>query len=399
MSEKKPEVKEIILGVTGSIAAYKSPEIVSRLKKSGYQVTVALTPSAQKFVAPLTLEVLSGNKVYADIFDEEPGVSHIELARRASLFLVAPATADFIARAANGIADDPVSLIYLCCACPVVIAPAMNEKMLNHPALKKNLETLISRGTIVVESEEGKLACGVTGRGRLASVEKILETVKQVLEKSESLKGKTVLITAGPTREKIDEVRFISNYSSGKMGLALAKEAFLRGARVELVCGPTTLDPPYGVHPTYVESAQEMEKACLKIFPETDITIMAAAVSDYRPEKVMKGKLKKEGREYLELKLVKNPDILSKLSRKKKRGQIIVGFAAETDNLLEGAQKKLKEKKLDLVVANLVGKGRGFEQDYNEVTFVFPDGRMEKLPLLSKTLIAQKLFDLLQNST
>lgn len=393
MTENKSGPKEIILGITGSIAAYKALEILSGLRKKGHRVAVALTPSAQKFIAPLTFEVLSGREVYSNVFLERPGVSHIDLASRASLFLVAPATADFIAKAANGIADDPVSLLYLCSTCPVAIAPAMNERMFKHPAVQNNLKTLAARGVTIISPGEGKLACGATGKGRLASVENIILTVEGLLKKSDSLKGKVVLITAGPTREEIDEVRFISNYSSGKTGYALAMEALRRGAEVELVSGPTELEPPFGAKTTYVETAAEMREACLAIFPRTDITVMAAAVVDFRPAEVFKGKIKKRSSECLELKLVENPDILKELSQKKVKKQILVGFAAETENLLEEAKKKLKEKNLDLVVANLVGRGKGFSQDLNEVTFVFPDGSFKKLALQSKVAIAEELFD------
>lgn len=386
------ERREVLVGVTGSIAAYKAVEIVSGLKKKGFAVTVALTPSARKFITPLTFEVLSGREVYTEIFAEKPGVSHIEIASRASLFLVAPATANFIAKAANGIADEPVSLLYLAVTCPVIIAPAMNERMFNHLAVQKNLKLLKSRGVTIVSPEEGKLACGLTGRGRLASVEKIISTVEDLLRKKSSLRGKTVLVTAGPTQEKIDEVRFISNYSSGKTGYAIAIEAFRRGAKVELISGPTFLEPPPGVKVTFVKTAEEMRKACLNLFPNADITIMAAAVADYRPEKTFPGKLKKT-QKTINLELVENPDILKELSLKKKKKQIIVGFAAETESLLKNAEAKLREKKLDLLVANLVGDGKGFGEDLNQVTLLFPDGKKYELPLLPKEKIAEKLFD------
>ncbi len=384
--------QEILVGVTGSIAAYKAIEIVSGLKKSGFAVTVALTPSALKFVTPLTFEILSGKEVYSEVFAEKTKVSHIEIAARASLFLVAPATANFIAKAAHGIADDPVTLLYLSSNCPVVIAPAMNERMFNHPAVQENLETLMRRGVIIVSPEEGRLACGSTGKGRLASVEKIISTVEKLLKKRSTLKGKTVLVTAGPTQEKIDEIRYISNYSSGKTGYALAAEAFKRGAQVELISGPTNLEPPPGVNVTYVKTALEMRKACLDIFFRADITIMAAAVADYRPVKKFDGKLKKS-HNLITLELVENPDILKELSSKKKKTQLIVGFAAETSNLLENAQVKLQEKKVDLLVANLVGDGKGFGQDFNQVTLLFSDGRKHKLPLLPKEKVAEKIFD------
>lgn len=395
MAKTVSEPQEIIVGVTGSVAAYKAVEIVSRLKKKGFEVTVALTPSALKFVTPLTFEVLSGREVYCDIFAEKTGVSHIEIATRASLLLIAPATANFIAKAAYGLADDPVSLLYLCSKCPVLIAPAMNDRMFNHPAVQENLKILANRGAIIISPEEGKLACGQTGKGRLASVEKIVLEVENQLIKKNTLKGKTVLITAGPTQEKIDEVRFISNYSSGKTGYALAAEALKRGARVELISGPTSLNPPQGVNITYVKTAEEMRKACLKLFPEADITIMAAAVADYRPAKVFSGKLKKSQRP-VQLELVENPDILKELSLKRKEGQLLIGFAAETKDLLKNAETKLREKKLDLLVANLVGEGKGFGEDFNKVTFLFPNGEKQELPLLSKEKISEELFNLIE---
>ncbi len=392
MNNNNPEAQEILIGVTGSIAAYKAAEIVSGLKKRGFAVTVALTPSALKFITPLTFKVLSGREVYTEVFEEKPGVSHIEIASRANLFLVAPATANFIAKAANGIADEPVSLLYLAVTCPVVIAPAMNERMFNHPAVQNNLKTLTSRGVTIVSPEEGKLACGLTGKGRLASVEKIISTVEDLLRKKNSLKGKTVLVTAGPTQEKIDEVRFISNYSSGKMGYAIAAEAFKRGAKVELISGPTNLAPPFGVKLTYVKTAEEMRKACLNLFPQTDILIMAAAVADYRPAKAFPGKLKKT-QEKIKLELVENPDILKEVSLKKKKKQIVVGFAAETENLFKNAEVKLREKKVDLLVANLVGEGKGFGESLNKVTLFFSDGKKHKLPLMPKEKIAEELFN------
>ncbi len=391
-TNKRTSGQEIILGVTGSIAAYKAAEIVSELRKKGFSVTVALTPSATKFITALTFKTLTGRRVYDSVFAELPGVGHIELTESADLLLIAPASANFLAKAASGLADDPVSLLYLACKCPVVIAPAMNERMLTHPAVQRNIAKLMEDGAVFVQPEEGKLACGIIGKGRLASASKIVAEVEKTLSKSFSLRGKTVLITAGPTREPIDEVRFISNYSSGKTGYAIAAEALRRGAKVELVSGPTGLNPPPGVKTTFVNSAAEMHQACLKLFPQADILIMAAAVADYRPQRVVEGKIKKD-RKLLDLKLVENPDILKELTKLRRKNQLVIGFVAETENLTASAKLKLKDKKLDLVVANLVGQGKGFETDFNKVTLFFKNGKQIELPLMSKVQIARELFD------
>jgi phosphopantothenoylcysteine decarboxylase/phosphopantothenate--cysteine ligase len=359
--------KKILLGVTGSIAAYKAAEMVSLLKKKGAEVFVIMTESATKFVQPLTFSTLSRNPVIDNLFstNDKIVVKHISLAEWADLILIAPATANIIGKIANGIADDMLTTTVMAFKAKVIFAPAMNKNMISNPLYQQNVEKLTALGYEFIDSEYGRLACGETGEGRLANIEDIADTVEYALTFKNDYQGKTVLVTASCTREPIDKVRFISNYSSGKMGFALAKIARARGARVILITGPTSLPDLKGVTTISIESAKEMKKEVFKYFPKADIIISAAAVADFRPREVFAGKLKKEKSEKPLIELERNPDILYELG-KKKGDKILVGFAAETENLAANAFKKLKEKRLDLIVANdISAKEAGFGSDKN----------------------------------
>ncbi|HYA26211.1 MAG TPA: bifunctional phosphopantothenoylcysteine decarboxylase/phosphopantothenate--cysteine ligase CoaBC, partial [Terriglobales bacterium] len=341
---------KIALGVSGGIAAYKAAEIVRLLQERGIRVQVVMTAAAQEFVRPLTFAALSGEKVITDMFaaGHEPpnidsAVEHIAVAQAIDALLVAPATADVIAKFAQGIANDFLSTLYLATTAPVVVAPAMNVNMWNHPATQANLEILKKRGVRVVEPGTGYLACGMTGPGRLAENDAIVAAALEALGASQELAGETVLITAGPTREKIDPVRYLTNRSSGRMGYALAEAALRRGARVLLVSGPTALTPPGGAEVTQVESAEEMRQAVMKLLPQATIVIKTAAVADYRPKSAQSQKIKRTGPMNLELE--PTADILAEIARHK-HGQIVIGFAAETQNALENARKKLASKSL-----------------------------------------------------
>ncbi|MBI4445194.1 MAG: bifunctional phosphopantothenoylcysteine decarboxylase/phosphopantothenate--cysteine ligase CoaBC [Acidobacteria bacterium] len=383
----------VILGVTGCIAAYKSVVILRLLQKSGFEVFPVMTRHAQEFITPLTLEKLSGNKVICGVFDDRSTeIEHIALARRSDLLLMAPATANLIGKMAHGIADDFLSTLYLSTTTPVVLAPAMNVEMWRHPATQNNLQMLRKRGVVIVEPEPGYLACGEEGEGRLAQPESIVQTALEVLRPVKSLLGKKILVTAGPTIEDIDPVRFISNRSSGKMGYAIAHEAAQRGATVTLITGPTYLPAPSGVRVLPVRSAVEMRDAVLSHFADADVVVMAAAVSDFTPVTVEAHKIKKATASSV-LQLHPAPDILEEIG-KLKQSQFLVGFAAETQNPLENARLKLREKRLDLVVLNDVSQpGVGFQSDYNQITVISPDGECEDLPLLPKHQVAQLLWD------
>src|SRR5712692_777143 len=388
---------KVALGVSGGIAAYKAAEIVRLLQDRGIRVQVIMTQAAQEFVRPLTFAALSGEKVITDMFavgNEEPNidsaVEHIAVAQSIDALLVAPATADVLAKFAQGSANDFLTTLYLATTAPVVVAPAMNVNMLNHPATQANLGILKKRGVRVVEPGEGYLACGMTGPGRLAENEAIVAAVMEALGASQELAGETVLITAGPTREKIDPVRYLSNRSSGRMGYALAEAALRRGARVLLVSGPTPLTPPGGAEVTRTESAEQMRQAVLRLLPEATIVIKTAAVSDYRPKSPASQKIKRTGPMSLELE--PTPDILAELARKK-ISQIIVGFAAETENALENARKKLASKSLDAIVVNDVSReGVGFDSDRNAVTIITKDEVLE-VPETTKWEVAQRVLD------
>jgi phosphopantothenoylcysteine decarboxylase/phosphopantothenate--cysteine ligase len=387
--------KKILLGVTGSIAAYKAAEIVSLLKKKGAEVFVIITESATKFIQPLTFSTLSGNPVIDNLFsiDDKIAVKHISLAEWADLILIAPATANIIGKIANGICDDILTTTVMACKVKVIFAPAMNKNMISSPLYRQNVEKLTALGYGFVDSEYGRLACGEIGEGRLANIEEIVDTLEYALTFKNDYQGKTVLVTASCTREPIDKVRFISNYSSGKMGFALAKIARGRGARVILITGPTSLPAPKGITTISIESAEEMKKEVFKYFSEADIVISAAAVADFRPREVFAGKLKKEKGEKPLIELERTPDILYELG-KKKGEKILVGFAAETENLGANALKKLKEKRLDLIVANdISAKEAGFDSDNNRARLIDSKGTARELSLMPKIDMAEKILD------
>jgi phosphopantothenoylcysteine decarboxylase/phosphopantothenate--cysteine ligase len=386
--------KRILLGVTGSIAAYKAVELLRQLTKAGAEVQVAMTEAATKFVTPLTFETLSRQEVLLDMWSlaYNHRIGHLEATQRADLLVVAPATAQTIARLALGLADDFLSCIYLASRCPVLLAPAMDSDMFEHPALQENLARLRGRGVHILEPESGPLASGLVGRGRLAEIPVILETIERILLPKTDLEGKVVLVTAGPTREPVDPVRFLSNRSSGKMGYAVAEAAAARGAKVILVSGPTALAVPPGVDVVHVETAQEMHDAVLAKLPLAAVVIKAAAVADYRPKQVAGQKIKKaEG--LTAVALEPTPDILAEVG-KRKGTRILVGFAAETNDLVANARKKLAQKHLDLMVANDVSQpGAGFDADTNIVKILDPAGGVEELPLLSKREVADRILD------
>lgn len=388
----------IALGVTGGIAAYKAAEIVRLLQDRGIRVQVIMTRAAQEFVRPLTFAALSGEKVITGMFASgeehapniDSAIEHIAVAQSIDALVVAPATADILAHFAQGIATDFLTTLYLATTAPVVVAPAMNVNMWNHAATQTNLEILRKRGVKIVEPGTGYLACGMTGAGRLADNEAIVAAVLETLGASQDLNGETVLITAGPTREKIDPVRYLTNRSSGRMGYALAEAALRRGARVFLVSGPTSLTPPGAAEVTRVESTEEMRDAVLKLLPQANVVIKTAAVADYRPKVAAQQKLKRKGATTLELEAT--PDILQELSRKKS-SQIVVGFAAETENVLENARQKLVAKSLDAIVVNDVSReGVGFDSDRNAVTIITRDEVVE-IPETTKWEVAQRVLD------
>src|SRR5437764_748727 len=388
---------KVALGVSGGIAAYKAAEIVRLLQDRGVRVQVIMTRAAQEFIRPLTFAALSGEKVITDMFaagNEQPNidsaVEHIAVAQAIDALVVVPATADILAKFAQGIAADFLTTLYLATTAPVMVAPAMNVNMWNHPATQGNLEILKKRGVAVVEPGSGYLACGMTGPGRLAENETIVAAVMQALGASQQLSGETVLITAGPTREKIDPVRYLTNRSSGRMGYALAEAALRRGARVLLVSGPAALTPPDAAEITRVESAEQMREAVLKLLPQATIVIKTAAVSDYRPKHTASQKIKGKGA--LTLELEPTTDILAEIARKKD-SQIIIGFAAETENALENARQKLSSKSLDAIVANDVSReGVGFDSDRNAVTIITHDDVIE-VPESTKWEVAQRVLD------
>lgn len=390
--------KQIVLGVSGGIAAYKAAALTSKLTQAGARVHVVLTESAAKFVQPLTFQALSRGPVYADVFFEpDPQViSHIDLADRADLVLIAPATANVIGKMANGLADDMLTTTVLATKAPIMLAPAMNVNMYGHPAVAANMQKLASYGYRFIEPGEGLLACGWVGKGRLAEPEEILAAVIRFFaeqsDRKRDLQGKTVLVTAGPTREKIDPVRYITNHASGKMGYAIAEAAQQRGASVVLISGPTNLPVPTGVECIPVESVQEMYDAVMDALPKSDIVIKSAAVSDYRPKEVHAHKMKK-GEGPLVLELDKAPDILKEVGQRKER-QYVVGFAAETQEVLQHAKSKLERKNLDMIVANdVLQEGAGMGSDTNIVTLLTKEGEQVALEMLSKREVADKLID------
>ena len=395
------EGKRIVLGVSGGIAAYKAAALTSKLTQAGATVHVIMTKHVVEFVQPLTFQALSHQPVHTDVFAEpDPHViSHIELADRADLILVAPATANVIAKMAHGLADDMLTTTVLATKAPVLVAPAMNVNMYDHPATQANMRQLAEYGYRFIEPGEGLLACGWVGKGRLAEPEEIVAAVaaffaeqKQTDCTAKDLSGKTVLVTAGPTREKIDPVRYITNHASGKMGYAIAEAARDRGAQVILVSGPTSLPQPAGVRVVPVESVQEMFDAVMRDLPESDIVIKSAAVSDYRPKTVHQHKMKK-GDGPLVLELDKAPDILKTIGERKTK-QFVVGFAAETQDLTENAKSKLERKNLDMIVANnVLTEGAGMGSDTNIVTLMARSGEQVELSKMSKRAVADKLLD------
>lgn len=389
---------KVALGVTGGIAAYKAAEILRLLQDRGIRLQVIMTRAAQEFVRPLTFAALSGEKVITGMFgsgrEHEPNIDsaieHIAVAQSIDALVVVPATADILAHFAHGIANDFLTTLYLATTAPVVVAPAMNVNMWNHPATQANMEILRKRGVKIVEPDSGYLACGMVGQGRLAENEAIVGAVLESLGASQDLEGETVLITAGPTREKIDPVRYLTNRSSGRMGYALAEAALRRGARVLLVTGPTALTPPGAAEVTRVESTEQMRDAVLNLLPQASIVIKTAAVTDYRPKNAAGQKIKRKGPMMLELEAT--PDILKELASKE-GSQIVVGFAAETENVLENARQKLVSKHLDAIVVNDVSReGVGFDSDRNAVTIITRDHVVE-VPETTKWEVAQRVLD------
>ena len=388
---------KVALGVSGGIAAYKAAEIVRLLQDRGIRVQVIMTRAAQEFVKPLTFAALSGEKVITDMFsggNEQPNidsaVEHIAVAQSIDALVVAPATADVLGKFAQGLATDFLTTLYLATTAPVVVAPAMNVNMWNHEATQANIATLKRRGVRVVEPDSGYLACGMTGPGRLAANESIVAAVMEALGASQELAGETVLITAGPTREKIDPVRYLTNRSSGRMGYALAEAALRRGARVLLVSGPTSINPAGGAELTRVETAEEMWKAVMNLLPESTIVIKTAAVADYKAKLEAAQKIKRTGPLTLELKAT--VDILEEIVRQKE-SQLVIGFAAETQNALENARTKLAKKSLDAIVVNDVSReGIGFDSERNAVTIITHDEVVE-VPETTKWEVAQRVLD------
>ncbi len=396
MSEDVFKKKEVILGVTGGIAAYKVPLLVRNLKKEGFSVQVVMTRHAVQFVTPLTLATLSGAPVLTQMFESEspPAMAHIDVPRKADLMAVVPATANIIAKMANGIADDLLSTMLLAVTSPLLVVPAMNTRMYHHPAVLRNLQTLRERGVRILEPGMGDLACGEQGVGRMVEIETILDSIRALLRPAGPLTGKRVLVTAGPTLEPIDPVRYIGNRSSGKMGFALARVAEAMGGRVTLVSGPVMLPVPDRVSFVSVETAREMQDQVARLFPETDLLIMAAAVSDFRMETPVSDKIKR-GSGKLTLQMTENPDILRELTvRRKRKNQILVGFAAETGNLRKKAEAKLRQKGVDFLVANDVsGEETGFGSDKNRVLMLDRLGGVEKTDLLPKEEVARKILE------
>jgi len=390
----------VALGISGGIAAYKAPELLRLLQERGLEVQVVMTRNACEFVAPLTFAALSGRKVITEMFggpqggaNLESAIEHMAVAQAIDALVIAPATANVLAKMAQGIADDFLTTLCLATKAPLVVAPAMNVNMWEHPATQKNVNILRERGVKVLPPDEGYLACGMTGAGRLTSVESIAQAVFAALGLSDDLSGECVLVTAGPTQEPWDDVRYLSNMSSGKMGYALAEASRGRGARVVLVSGPTSLEPPEGAEVERVRTAEQMAQAVMRHFEQATVTIMAAAVADFRPAQVHPRKIKKQDG-IPALKLEPTPDILAMTASRRRPGQVVIGFAAETENVLPNATAKVRAKRLDFIVANdLSQQGAGFDVDTNIVTLVFPDGRTKPLDKMSKLEVAQRVLD------
>lgn len=388
----------VVLGVTGGIAAYKALDIVSSLKKRGIDVHVIMTDSAARFVTPLSFQALSQNYVTVDMFAEPKSfeIKHISLAEKADVFVIAPASANIIGKIANGIADDMLSTTVMATRAPVLIAPAMNTNMFENAIVQRNISILKSYGYYFIEPDTGRLACGATGKGKLAETDRIVDIVEMLLYKKKDMVGKRVLVTAGPTREDIDPVRYITNRSTGKMGYAIARAARNRGAEVTLISGPTNIKPPEGVKLISVYSAEDMYNEAVKHFNETDILIKSAAVADYRPYEKSKTKIKKSDDD-LSIRLTRNKDILYELGKIKK-SQIIVGFAAETNDLIENAKAKIIKKNMDFIVANDVTMEKsGFGSETNTVKIINKNGDIFELPNMPKEDIAHEILNLIVN--
>lgn len=386
----------IVIGVTGGIAAYKTLDIISRLKKESFNIDVIMTESASKFVTPLSFQTLSQNIVNCDMFTEPRAweIKHISLAKKADLMLIAPATANIIGKVANGIADDLLSTTIMATQAKVIFAPAMNTNMYNNAIVQHNIGKLKDFGYEFIEPFSGRLACGDYGTGKLADVEKIVQVIQSILYDKKDLKGKKVLVTAGPTMAALDPVRYITNRSSGKMGYAIAEEARDRGAEVTLVCGNTYIKPPIGVESVYAKTNEDMLNVVLDNFNKQDIVVKAAAVADYKPKNYSDKKIKKSGND-LDLVLTQDNDILKKLGSIK-TDQVLVGFAAESNDLLENAKKKLENKNLDFIVANdITAPDSGFASDNNRTTILCRDGRIIPMEKMPKRQVARKLFDLI----
>ena len=384
----------VLMGISGGIAAYKAPLLVRLLAKAGFNVHVVMTEAATRFVTPLTLATLTGNPVFDDMWGDRrrPSVEHISLADAADVAVIAPATANIIGKIASGIADDMLSTVLMAVKCPVLLCPSMNVNMLHNPIVQGNIEKLLQLGYHVMQPVSGFLACGWEGEGRMPEPETIADRIKRLLGPRD-LEGERILVTAGPTEEPLDDVRFLTNKSSGKMGVAVAAMAVARGASVTLVAGPLKVPPPSGVRLIDVRTAVEMRDRVLEVFQETDVVIKAAAVADFRAALPEKGKVKKNKME-LSIRLVQNPDILRELGRIKRNDQILVGFAAETDDVLQNGRAKLKEKNLDMLVLNDVSEpGAGFDSDTNIVRFLHRSGEEEQMDIMSKESVADLMLD------
>ena len=387
--------KTVVLGITGSIAAYKMANVASMLVKKGCNVNVIMTKNATNFINPITFEELTKNKCLVDTFDRnfQYSVAHISLATRADVFMVAPASANVIGKIANGIADDMLTTTIMAAKCPKIISPAMNTNMFENPIVQDNLKRLEGYGYTVIQPESGRLAEGMSGKGRLPKEQTLVDFIERALADKQDLKGKKVLVTAGPTQEAIDPVRYITNHSSGKMGYAVAKAAMLRGAEVTLVSGQVNIDPVPFVKTISVVSAKDMYNAVIKEFENTDIVIKSAAVADFRPACVADNKIKKGDGENMSIELERTDDILRYLGEHKRNSQFICGFSMETENMIENSRKKLEKKNLDMIVCNnLKEQGAGFQTDTNQVTIIDRHST-EELELMSKAEVATKILD------
>lgn len=385
--------KKILIGVTGSIAAYKIPLLVRQLVKAGAEVKVIMTPASKSFVSPLTLSTVAKNPVLADISENDSWANHVMLGRWADVFIIAPLSCNSLAKMANGLCDNLLMAVYLSATCPVMVAPAMDEDMWKHPSTKNNLDKISSYGNLIIPVETGELASGLTGEGRMAEPETIVNWLNDFFKKKEQLKGKKALVTAGPTYEAIDPVRFIGNHSSGKMGLAIANELSARGAEVTLVLGPSSLQTPAGFKTIRVKSAAEMLNACIDKFSDSDITVMSAAIADYTPVTTADEKIKKSS-ETFSIELKKTTDILKELGSIKKEKQLLIGFALETNNEKEYALKKLSSKNADMIVLNsLNDTGAGFGYDTNKITIFTRKGKEYSFDTKTKKEVATDIVN------